>query len=257
MTTGRVYLVGAGPGDPELLTVKAAALLQRADAIVYDRLIHPGVLAHARRGARLFYVGKEGFGAATAQSDINRLLIKQARLGRLVVRLKGGDPFVFGRGGEEALALAEADVPCEVVPGVTSGVAVPDLCGIPVTHRGVAASVTFAAAHRADGAVDWRHLAGADTLVLFMGGAKIAEIAAALLAQGKACSTPVAIIESGSFDDERIVESTLATVGAVADGARFSGPALVVIGEVVTLRHRLRLAGGLMEHTATAARGRR
>ncbi len=140
MTAGRdgiVHLVGAGPGDPGLLTLRAAELLARADTVVYDRLVHPDVLARARRGARLLFVGKEGFGEQVPQAEICALLIEQARLGREVVRLKGGDPFVFGRGGEEALALEEAGVPYDVVPGVSSGVAGPGLAGIPVTHRGL------------------------------------------------------------------------------------------------------------------------
>ncbi|HRC56006.1 MAG TPA: uroporphyrinogen-III C-methyltransferase [Kofleriaceae bacterium] len=163
-----IYLVGAGPGDPELLTLRAVSALRSADTIIYDRLVHPGALAHAAPHTRLLYVGKEGGGAQVPQAEICELLISQARLGRTVVRLKGGDPFVFGRGGEEALALEAAGLPYAVIPGVSSGVAAPALAGIPVTHRGIAASVTFATCTLAEGEVSWAHLAGAPTLVLFM-----------------------------------------------------------------------------------------
>jgi uroporphyrin-III C-methyltransferase len=155
---GRVYLVGAGPGDPGLLTLRAAELLRCADAVVYDRLVHPEVLAHAPARAQLLYVGKECGKESSRQEDIHALLVAQARLGHTVVRLKGGDPFVFGRGAEEALALEEAGIPYEVVPGVSSGVAAPAAAAIPITHRGLAASVTFATAHLASGTPDWAHL---------------------------------------------------------------------------------------------------
>jgi uroporphyrin-III C-methyltransferase len=236
---GFVTLVGAGPGDPELLTLRAVTALQKADAIIYDRLVHPGALVHAAPHTRLIYVGKEGGGAQVPQREINELLISQARLGRDVVRLKGGDPFIFGRGGEEALALEAAKIPYAVVPGVSSGIAAPALAGIPVTHRSMAASVTFATCTLAEGGVDWAHLAGAGTLVLFMAGARIAEVSARLIAAGKAPSTPAAVIESGSLPEQRVTTATLAELPAAAAAAVIGSPALLVIGEVVALRAEL------------------
>jgi uroporphyrin-III C-methyltransferase len=248
--SGFVYLVGAGPGDPELLTLRAVTALRQADAIVYDRLVHPGALAHAAPHTRLLYVGKEGGGAQVPQREINELLVSQARLGRTVVRLKGGDPFVFGRGGEEALALEAAGIGYAVIPGVTSGVAAPALAGIPVTHRGVAAAVTFATCTLADGGVDWAHLAGAPTLVLFMAGAKLARVSASLIAAGKAPSTPAAIIESASLPEQRVISASLAQLPEVAAAAVIGSPALLIIGEVVALREQL---AGLVQTQAAAA----
>jgi uroporphyrin-III C-methyltransferase len=237
---GRVYLVGAGPGDPSLLTLRAARLLAEADAVVYDRLIHPEVLKHARPRARLLFVGKEGGGESVAQEEINALLVAQARLGRQVVRLKGGDPFVFGRGGEEALALEEAGIPYEVVPGVSSGVAAPAAAGIPVTHRGVSGAVTFATAHRAGKEPDWAHLAGAETLVLFMANARLEETTLGLIAAGRAPHTPTAIVEAGTWEHQRVIEAPLAGIAARAREAAVGSPALLVVGEVVSLRSQLR-----------------
>ncbi len=236
---GKVYLVGAGPGDPGLLTLRAADLLGRADAVVYDRLIHPDVLARARKGARLVFAGKEGGGEQTRQEEINAVLIDQARMGRLVVRLKGGDPFVFGRGGEEAIALSEAGVPFEVVPGVSSGIAAPAAAGIPVTHRGVSGSVTFATGHRAADNPNWKHLAGSQTLVLFMAGRKLAEATSALIREGMAASAPAAVVVAGTWEGQRVVEGTLASIAALTVEAQVGSPALLVVGEVVRLRSRL------------------
>jgi uroporphyrin-III C-methyltransferase len=237
---GRVYLVGAGPGDPGLLTLRAARLLAEADAVVYDRLIHPEVLKHARPRARLLFVGKEGGGESVAQEEINALLVAQARLGRSVVRLKGGDPFVFGRGGEEALALEAAGIPYEVVPGVSSGVAAPAAAGIPVTHRGMSGAVTFATAHRAGKEPDWAHLAGAETLVLFMANARLEETTLALITAGRAPHTPVALVEAGTWEHQRVIEAPLAGIAARAREAAVGSPALLVVGEVVSLRSQLR-----------------
>lgn len=236
---GMVYLVGAGPGDPELLTLRAVNALRAADSIVYDRLVHPDVLAHAAPHTRLLYVGKEGGGAQVPQAEINELLIAQARLGRTVVRLKGGDPFVFGRGGEEALALTAARIPFSIIPGVSAGVAGPALAGIPVTHRGLAASVTFATATLAEGEASWAHLAGAPTLVLFMANVRLPEVCARLVAAGKAPTTPAAIIEAASLPSQRVFPATLAELPAVAAAAAVRSPALLVVGEVVTLREAL------------------
>jgi uroporphyrin-III C-methyltransferase len=236
---GKVYLVGAGPGDPGLLTVRAAQLLGRADAVVHDRLVHPEVLKYARPRARLLFVGKEGGGESVGQEEINALLISQARLGRMVVRLKGGDPFVFGRGAEEALALEEAGIPYEVVPGVSSGVAAPAAAAIPVTHRGVSGSVTFATGYRAGKAPDWAHLAGAETLVLFMAGSRLEEATLALIAAGRSPSTPAAIVEAGTWEHQRVIDAPLAGIAARAREAAVGSPALLVVGEVVSLRSQL------------------
>jgi uroporphyrin-III C-methyltransferase len=214
-------------------------LLGDAEAVVYDRLIHPEVLKHARPRARLLFVGKEGGGESVAQEEINALLISQARLGRTVVRLKGGDPFVFGRGAEEALALEAAGIPYEVVPGVSSGVAAPAAAAIPVTHRGVSGSVTFATGHRAGKAPDWAHLAGAETLVLFMAGGRLEEATLALIAAGRSPNTPAAIVEAGTWEHQRVIEAPLASIAARAREAAVGSPALLVVGEVVSLRSQL------------------
>jgi uroporphyrin-III C-methyltransferase len=235
-----VYLVGAGPGDPGLLTLRAAKLLASADTVVHDRLVHPGVLEHARPHARILYVGKEGGGESVRQEDIHTLLITQARLGRTVVRLKGGDPFVFGRGGEEALALEAAGIAYEVVPGVSSVAAVPAAAGIPITHRGLAGSVTFATGHRAEGGPNWAHLAGAETLVLFMAGGRLEEATRALLSEGRAPTTPAAVVEAGTWEHQRVVVATLADIATRAREAQVGSPALLVVGEVVSLRSQLR-----------------
>ena len=239
MTPGIVYLVGAGPGDPDLLTVRAVRLIASADTIVHDRLVHPGALAHAAPHTRLIYVGKEGGAESVAQGEIDRVLIAQARLGRTVVRLKGGDPFVFGRGGEEALALAAAGIRYAIVPGVSSGLAGPAAAGIPVTHRGLSASVTFATATRAEGDVDWGHLAGAETLVLFMAAGRLADVTARLIGAGKDATTPAAVIARATLPDQRVVVAPLAGLAAAAALADLGSPALIVVGPTVALHARL------------------
>jgi len=238
-TKGWVYLVGAGPGDPGLLTLRAASLLASADTVVHDRLIHPGVLEHARPHARLIYVGKEGGGDSVRQEDIHTLLIQQARLGRAVVRLKGGDPFVFGRGGEEALALEEAGVPYEVVPGVSSLAAVPAAAAIPITHRGLSGAVTFATAHLAHETPDWAHLARAETLVLFMAGQRLAEATHSLIAAGMPLGTLAAAVEAGTWEHQRVVVGTAATIASRVREAELGSPTLLILGAVVSLRSRL------------------
>ncbi|MDC0714584.1 uroporphyrinogen-III C-methyltransferase [Stigmatella sp. ncwal1] len=237
---GCVYLVGAGPGDPGLLTLRAARLLTEADTVVHDRLVHPAVLEHARPHARILYVGKEGGGESVRQENIHALLIAQARLGRTVVRLKGGDPFVFGRGGEEALALEAAGIPYEVVPGVSSLAAVPAAAAIPITHRGMSGAVTFATAHRTEGAPDWEHLARAETLVLFMAGGRLEETTHALMSAGRAPTTPAAIVEAGTWEHQRVVEAPLSSIAGQAREADVGSPALLVVGAVVSLRSQLR-----------------
>jgi uroporphyrin-III C-methyltransferase len=238
-TQGYVHLVGAGPGDPGLLTLRAARVLAAADTVVHDRLIHPGVLEHARPHARLIYVGKEGGGDSVRQEDIHTLLISQARLGRVVVRLKGGDPFVFGRGGEEALALEEAGIPYEVVPGVSSLAAVPAAAAIPLTHRGLSGAVTFASAHLAHDTPDWQHLARAQTLVLFMAGRRLEESSHSLIAAGLSPATLAAAVEAGTWEHQRVVEGTIATIASRVREAGLGSPTLLIVGAVVSLRSQL------------------
>jgi len=196
---GRVYLVGAGPGDPGLLTLKARDLIAEADCVIYDYLVNPEILKHARAESELIYVGKRGFESSWTQGEINKLLLSKAAEHSRVVRLKGGDPFVFGRGGEEAEVLAEAGIEWEMVPGVTAGSSVAAYAGIPITHRGLSSSVTFVTGHedpsKPESALRWQHLArGVDTLVFFMGVSNIAEISRQLIAHGRNAATPVAVI---------------------------------------------------------------
>ena len=245
---GVVSLVGAGPGDAGLLTLKAAERLREADVVYHDALIAPGILALCRRGAKLVPVGKRRGAASAAQDEIEAALVRDARAGMAVVRLKGGDPFVFGRGGEEALALARAGVEFEVVPGVSSGVAAPASAGIPLTHRGLSSSAAFVTAHdlapgeRGD-AVRSRlaHLArGADTLVLFMAGAELARARAALVGAGLSAETPAARIESGTLPEQRVTIGALGQLETLAAGAGAGeGPVLVVVGKTVGLAHEL------------------
>lgn len=246
-----VALVGAGPGDPGLMTVRGLALLRRADVVVYDRLVDPRVLDEARPDAIRVFVGKASGHHMLAQREINALLVRHAERGRRVVRLKGGDPFVFGRGGEEAEALAEAGIPFEVVPGISSAVAVPAYAGIPVTHRGVASSFAVVTGHedetKDETVVNWARLAGAvDTLVILMGARTLPRIAAALLAAGRPPGTPVALIRWGTTDSQETVVGRLEEIAALAETVRLAPPAVIVIGDVVALRERLawRGAGG-------------
>ncbi|MHB8174545.1 MAG: uroporphyrinogen-III C-methyltransferase [Nitrospirota bacterium] len=238
--TGIVYLVGAGPGDPELITLKGAAILKKAQVVVYDALVHESLLSLAPEEAKLLYMGKRAGRNCPSQEEINRTLIEQALAGNMVVRLKGGDPFVFGRGGEEVMALSEAGVPCEVVPGVTSGVAVPGLLGIPVTHRGVSGSVAFVTGHPGSGLedpVDWEKLSTAvGTIVIYMGLTRLPEIAERLISAGRPGSTPAAVISHGTSHGQRQVVAPLSELFSVASAAGIDTPALIVIGEVVELR---------------------
>ena len=237
--TGRVVLVGAGPGDPELITVKGAKALAEADVVVYDRLASPALLELAPRDAERVYVGKEPGRQAMRQHEIDALIVGEALAGRTVVRLKGGDPFVFGRGGEELLACTEAGVPVEVVPGVTSAVAASAAAGIPLTHRGVARSfavVTASTAHAED-TVDIARMATAtDTLVVLMAAGKLAETCAILIGAGRPATTPAAIVQWAWTDDQRTVIGTLADLPTLAAAANIGPPATLVIGEVVALR---------------------
>jgi uroporphyrin-III C-methyltransferase len=239
---GKVWLIGAGPGDPELLTRKAEHILGMADVVVHDRLVGAGVLALAAPTARRLYVGKRKSCHSVPQSDLNGLLIALAREGLQVVRLKGGDPFVFGRGGEELVACRAAGVDCAVVPGVSAALAAAASAGVPLTHRGMAQAVTFVTGHAAIGAdrdvgepdLDWRSLARPNqTVAVYMGLSSASFISNRLIAAGRAPCTPVAIVEHASRADERRILATLATLPQVAKP--LTGPAILLIGEVVAL----------------------
>ena len=238
-SAGHVTLVGAGPGDPGLLTIAGARALAEADVVLYDALISPRLLDHCRAGAELIAVGKRAGAHSASQGEINALLVEHGKAGKRVVRLKGGDPFVFGRGGEEALALHEADVPVTVLPGVTSAVAVAAYAGIPVTHRGVAtnfAVVTGTEGGDREGA-DWGALARLDTLVILMGGSKIAEIAERLIGHGRSPETPAAAVSHGTLPSQRVVVGTLANIAHAS--ADLATPIVTVVGETVRFAAQL------------------
>jgi len=244
--SSRVYLVGAGPGDPGLLTARALELIASADAILYDRLVPEGVLDGAREGAELVFVGKRSAaeGEFTPQADIDRLLLDHARGDRAVVRLKGGDPFVFGRGGEEAEVLRRAGIAFEVVPGVTAGVAAAAYAGIPVTHRDHASAVAFVTGHedpdKPDSALRWDALAAfPGTLVFYMGVRRLPDIVAALAAAGRRSDEPAAVVAQGTLPAQRVVTGTLATIAERASAARVRAPAITVVGAVAGLRPTL------------------
>ena len=234
---GEVWLVGAGPGDPELLTLKALKALQGADVVVHDGLVSPAILDLAPAAARRLSVAKRKSKHSYAQDEINRLLVAFAREGLTVVRLKGGDPFIFGRGGEELEACRAAGVVCHVVPGVTAALAAGAAAGAPLTHRGAAQAVTFVTGHAAAGGepdLDWASLAKPNqTVVIYMGVSTAAAIAARLMAAGRAGSTPALIVEDASLATERRIVTTLASVGAAAESV--AGPALLIVGEAMAL----------------------
>ena len=243
-SSGRVYLVGAGPGDPELITLKALRCLRMADVVVYDRLISPSLLDEARSEAERVFVGKEPGCHSMKQEEINALLITYARQGHVVVRLKGGDPFVFGRGGEEALALAIAGIPFEVVPGVSSAIAVPAYAGIPVTHRDHASTVIMVTGHEGlthpSAAINWEALAKVGgTLVILMGVTTLPHITRRLLDGGLPPDTQAAVIQQGTVPQQRVVTDTLENIAERAAIANIKSPAVVVIGAVVALRDSL------------------
>jgi uroporphyrin-III C-methyltransferase len=251
---GKVWLVGAGPGDPELLTLKAARALGEADVVLVDDLVDRRVLAHARPGARVVEVGKRGgcranSRASTPQAFIEKLMVRLARRGAVVARLKGGDPFVFGRGGEEAQALAAAGIPFEIVSGVTAGIAAPAALGIPVTHRDVSRGVTFVTGHTRDGAqLDWAALrASGTTLVVYMGLKRAAAIVAAMLEAGFPADTPACAVQSGTLETQAQVVAPLAALPTAIAAARLGSPAVLVIGNVVAL---CRAGAATMERAA-------
>jgi len=241
---GKVYLVGAGPGNPGLMTVRAMECLKEADVIVYDRLVGKAVLEKRKATCECIYAGKEVGEKSMAQEEINELLIKLAEEGQVVVRLKGGDPFLFGRGGEEAVALRAHSIPFEVVPGASSALAVPLAAGIPLTHRGVSSSVAIATGHedpsKGDCSVRWDALArAADTLVILMGIGNLEKIVAKLMGGGRAAETPVAVIREGTTSEQEVVVSTLQNVASEVRRLEVKPPAVIVVGEVVRLREQI------------------
>ncbi len=241
---GRVYFVGAGPGDPGLMTARALELIASADVILYDRLIPDGALDGARDGVELLYVGKEGGGPSADQREIEALMLASARAGKQVVRLKGGDPFVFGRGGEEALALRADGIEFEVVPGVTAAVGAAAYAGIPLTHRDLASAVALVTAHedpvKGEQALDWPALAAfPGTLVFYMGVRQLDQIAERLIGAGRAPSEPAAIVERGTLPDQRVSHATLGTLAAVAAERGVRAPAITILGPVAALSEQL------------------
>ena len=238
---GRVCLVGAGPGDPELITLRGMRVLSTADAVVHDFMVHPGLLAQARNDAQIFCVGKHAGHHTLEQDSINALLVSLAREGKTVCRLKGGDPFVFGRGGEEALALAAAGIPFEVVPGVSSAVAVPAGAGIPVTHRGISRAFHVITGHNPPEGQAPPPLPGPDegTLVFLMGLKRLDIIAAQILGRGWPADTPAAVISQGTLPAQQTVVGALSDIAAKVAAQQLPSPAIFVVGEVVSLRAQL------------------
>lgn len=242
--TGTVHLVGAGPGDAGLLTLRGAELLGRADVVVYDALVNPDLLRLAPRTAEMIYGGKRSRDHAIPQEDLNQLLVAKAKEGKTVVRLKGGDPYIFGRGGEEAEELAEAGVPFEVVPGISSTVAAPNYAGIPLTHRDFCSTYQVITGHedptKPDSGLDWAQIARMPgTKVVLMGVERIRRIAAELVANGMAAKTPVAMVRWGTTGRQKTITGTLATIADVVDAEKFTAPAVTIIGDVVSLRKKL------------------
>lgn len=243
--TGTVYLVGAGPGDPDLLTVKGRECLSRADTVVYDSLANPLLLACAPDSSERIYVGKQAGCHSMKQEDINALLVAKAREGNTLVRLKGGDPFVFGRGAEEALALCRESIPFEIVPGVTAGVAAPAYAGIPVTYRELNSTLTFVTGHedpnKKESAVNWSALAaGGGTIVFYMGMKNLPLISARLIREGMAADVPVAVIHSGTLPTQRVVQGNLENIARRTADAEMTPPAIILVGETAGLRSELR-----------------
>ena len=243
MASGKVYLVGAGPGDPQLLTIKAVRVLKEADVVIYDRLVGEEILCLAPKSAEMIYVGKQTGKHEVPQNKITELLIEKAESGGKIVRLKGGDPFIFGRGGEEAEVLIEKGIKFEVVPGVSSAVVAPAYAGIPLTHRDYAASVAIITGHRAGDAekpIDWVKIANAvDTMVILMGVESLDGIVDKLLKGGVSADKPVAIVESGTYPKQRTLIAKLGTITKKAEAEKIKPPAVIVIGEVANLGRKL------------------
>lgn len=240
---GKAYIVGAGPGDPELITVKALKCIRMADVILYDRLVNRELLNEAKRSCEMIFCGKQPTHHTMKQEIINDLLVQFTSQGKIVVRLKGGDPFVFGRGGEEAAALAEHGLPFEVVPGITAGIAAPAYAGIPITHREYGNSFAVVTGHCAKGRpteIDWASLVKAvDTIAIYMGIGSLSFICQELVGNGKDQHTPVAVIEQGTRAEQRTVTGTLGSIGSVVEKERVQNPAMIVVGDVVRFREKL------------------
>ena len=240
MKQGKVYIIGAGPGDPGLITVKGLKCLKEADVVIYDYLVSEEIITQARESARLIYAGKKGGAHTMPQEEINQRLVDEARQGNIVARLKGGDPFVFGRGGEEAETLAQSSIPFEVIPGVTSAVAVPAYAGIPLTHRDYTSTLAFVTGHedptKEESDIDWETLAGIGTVVFLMGVKNLRQITTNLMVYGKHVDTPAALIHWGTTEDQETITGTLSDIAQKAEDRKFSPPAVLVVGEVVNLR---------------------
>lgn len=246
--TGVVYLVGAGPGDPDLLTLRAAKLLEQADVVVYDNLVSEGIVNFIHRDAQKIFVGKEKNRHTMPQEEINQLLVALAKEGKKVVRLKGGDPFIFGRGGEELEVLVEHAIPFEVVPGITAANGVSCYSGIPLTHRDYAQSCMFATGHLKDGSLDldWQALSRKNqTVVIYMGLGALTEIAQQLMNHGMPASMPAAIIEKGTTSNQKVFTGTLETLPDLVRTLGLKSPCLIIIGQVVTLHQRLQWFEGI------------
>ncbi|MEW6732933.1 MAG: uroporphyrinogen-III C-methyltransferase [Acidobacteriota bacterium] len=250
---GKIYLIGAGPGDPQLLTLKAKQVLEVSDLILYDALVNPQILMHASNKAEIRYVGKRAGELSLTQAEINTIMIESAQSGLMVARLKGGDPFIFGRGGEEAEALVDAGLDWEIIPGISAGIAVAAYAGIPLTHRNFASSVAFITGndgHKQRQKVDWSTAAHlADTLVIFMCAKTIAKIAAEIIANGRPASTPIAIIRWGTYEHQEVYFGTLAEIAASEQyidhdsAVEITSPAIAIVGDVVQLREKLHWFG--------------
>ncbi|OPY03641.1 MAG: Uroporphyrinogen-III C-methyltransferase [Syntrophorhabdus sp. PtaB.Bin047] len=241
---GKVYLVGAGPGDMKLITMRGLELIRQADVIIYDNLVNKGLLEYARAGAEIIYAGKKASRHELPQKDINALLAEKARQGHVVVRLKGGDPFIFGRGGEEAEHLADIGVPFEIVPGVTSAISAPAYAGIPLTHRDYASTVVFITGHEDEkkpaSTINWHELAtGPDTLVFLMGMKNLHKITKRLVFEGKDPATPACVVRSGTLPAQKVVCATLATISEQVRRMRLAPPGIIVVGDVIRLREKL------------------
>ena len=239
---GKVYIVGAGPGDPELITVKGLRALQQADVIVYDRLVNQQLLNEASPLAELIYVGKGPDISSAKQAEIEFILICKAREGKTVIRLKGGDPFVFGRGGEECQSLKENGILYEVVPGISSALAVPAYAGIPVTHRTLATSFTVVTGHTTgedDCDIEWSKLPKEGTLVILMGVKHLPQITKCLMKHGRSPETPVAMIQQGTTSNQRVITATLATIADIANREKIRPPAITVVGDVAALAQEI------------------